>query len=62
MDLERAQAQMDAATKSAKEQMELDRTMVDNQLDAGDRILMRKAADSVLQLSQMMALTDPDPT
>ncbi len=61
MDINDVQAQMDLATKSAKDQRERLQAVIDSQLDAGDRILLRKSADTVLQLAQVMALT-ADPT
>lgn len=51
MNLDAAKAQITAATDSAKQQLELNRTMVENQLDACDRILARKAADTVLTVA-----------
>lgn len=58
---EQAKAQMTLATESAKAQRELNEQIIVSNLDASDRILMRKAADNVLQLSQVMALATADP-
>lgn len=58
MTLEEAQAQMAAATKSAQEQLELNKQSLTNQLDAGDRLMLRKAADVSLNLAELAA-TDP---
>ena len=58
-DLDKAKAQMDAATKSAEDQLELTKTSIQNQMDAADRIVMRKAAETVLDITPAVAA---DPT
>lgn len=57
-DLDKAKAFNAAATESAKQQMELSKESLANQLDAADRIIMRKAADVAIQLAEMPE-TDP---
>lgn len=52
MDLDRAKAQMEAATQSAKQQIDLNQQMLTNNLDAADRIIMRKAADATIAMAQ----------
>lgn len=56
MTLDDAKAQIEAATQSASQQLELNKTSLTNQLDAADRIIMRKAAEATIQLAQQ-----PDP-
>ena len=51
MTLEEAKAQMEAATASAKAQIEVHKASLGNQLDAADRVIMRKAADTVLTIT-----------
>ncbi len=46
------QDQMDAATKSAREQIEVNKEMLTNNLDAADRIIMRKAAETTMELAK----------
>jgi hypothetical protein len=53
MDLGRAKEQIEAATQSAKDQMALNQQMVTNQLDAADRIVLRKAADTAIELASL---------
>lgn len=62
MTLESIKAQMQAVTDSAKQQMDLNKTMLTNQLDAADRLTLRNSADAVVQLAKTMALVKPDPT
>lgn len=57
-DLDKAKAFNAAATESVKQQMELSKESLANQLDAADRIIMRKAADVAIQLAEMPE-TDP---
>jgi len=54
-----AQAAMDLADKSFESQRNANEKVLTSALDAGDRMLMRKAADSIVNLTQVMALTDP---
>jgi len=53
MDLDKAKAQVEAATDSAKQQIELNKSVVENQLDAADRIILRKAADTTIELANL---------
>lgn len=57
-DLDKAKAFNAATTESVKQQMELSKESLANQLDAADRIIMRKAADVAIQLAEMPE-TDP---
>ena len=50
MNLDDAKAQVDAMTAAVKQQMAANKESVANQLDASDRIIMRKAADTVLTI------------
>jgi hypothetical protein len=56
MSLESTKAAMDLATQSAKDQREASKETLTNSLDAGDRILLRKAADVSLLLAESAAL------
>ena len=58
-DVEKARAQMALSNESAKAQREMNQEIIDSQLDAGDRIIMRKAADTVLTIAPAVAA---DPT
>lgn len=57
MTLDEARAQIEAATDSARKQIELSNLSLTNNLDAADRIIMRKAADATIQLAT--ETTDP---
>jgi hypothetical protein len=59
MTSDEARAQMDLATESAKQQIELTRSSIENQLDACDRIILRKAADATINIAELAAA---DPT
>lgn len=52
-------AQMELVNESVKAQREANQAMIDSQLDAADRIIMRKAADTVLTIAPAVAA---DPT
>lgn len=58
-DVAKARAQMELSNESAKAQREMNQLIIDSQLDAGDRIVMRKAADTVLTIAPAVAA---DPT
>lgn len=58
-DAAKAKAQMELATESMKAQREMNQAVIDSGLDAGDRILLRKAADTVLTITPAVAA---DPT
>lgn len=53
MQLDAAKALNEAATQSAKDQIELTRASLENQLDAADRMILRKAADTSIQLANL---------
>jgi hypothetical protein len=53
MNLDAAKALNEAATQSAKDQIELNRTSLENQLDAVDRMILRKAADTTIELANL---------
>lgn len=53
MNLDNAKQQIEAATQSAKDQLALNQQMVTNQLDAADRIILRKAADTTIELANL---------
>jgi hypothetical protein len=59
MNLDSAKAHMDAATRSAREQIELNKLSLDNKLEAADREVLRKAANTMLELAPALAA---DPT
>lgn len=54
-----AKAQMDLATESTQKQIEMNKQMLVNNLDAADRIIMRKAAEATIQIAQAPATPDP---
>lgn len=58
MDITQLEKQMQLATQSVKEQQLANKASLEYQLDAGDRLLMRKAADATIQLAGQPA-TDP---
>ncbi len=58
MNLDSAKAQMEAATQSAKDQIELNEQVLVNKLDAADRVILFKAANTVLSLTPAIA-SDP---
>lgn len=58
MDVAQLERHMQLVTQSVKEQQQANKASLDYQLDAGDRLLMRKAADATIQLAEMPA-TDP---
>ncbi len=62
MNLDDAKAQVAAATDSAKQQIETNRTSLSNLQDAADRVTLRRSADAITDLAKVMALTTPDPT
>ena len=39
-------------SQSTQEQMELNKTSINNQIDAADRLVMRKAAETVMELAK----------
>ena len=45
-------AQMDAATKSTRDQLETIKTSIENQLDTADRVVMLRAVDATIRLAQ----------
>lgn len=53
---EQAREQMKLANESSKAQREANQAIIDSQIAAGDLILLRKAADNVIQLSQMASV------
>lgn len=53
---DQAREQMKLANESSKAQREANQAIIDSQIAAGDLILLRKAADSVIQLSQMASV------
>lgn len=55
MDIDAVKRQMDLATQSARDQLTLNKEMVANNFDAGDRLLLRKAADVTLQIAEVAA-------
>lgn len=55
MNADQAERQMKLATQSANDQLNANKAMLDSKLDAGDRILLRKAADVSLLLAEVAA-------
>lgn len=51
MNFETAKAAIDLATASTEKQIEMNQKMLANNLDAADRIIMRKAADATIQIA-----------
>ncbi len=62
MNISEAQAQIAAATDSAKQQIDLSKNYLSNLQDAADLVTLRRSADAVVDLAKVMALTKPDPT
>jgi hypothetical protein len=58
MNLDSARAQMDLATESTQKQIEVNQQMLTNNLDAADRIIMRKAAEATITIA---STPTPDP-
>lgn len=59
MTQDEARAQMEMATASRQAEREANEAILQSSLDAGDRIIMRKAADAVLTIAPAIAA---DPT
>lgn len=57
MDIDRAKAQIDAATQSARQQLELNQQSLTNNLDSADRITMRRAAEAAIELAKSNSVT-----
>lgn len=55
---EQARAQIAMATDSRKAEREANEAILQSSLDAADRIIMRKAADTVLEVAKAIG-TDP---
>lgn len=55
---EQAKAQIELSKESAQTQRDMNQKVLDSQLDASDRIIMRKAADAAINIAETSA-TDP---
>lgn len=53
---EQAKAQIDLAQQAFESQRKMNQEVLDSQLDAGDRLILRKAADTVSTIAQVQAL------
>lgn len=58
MSSDKVREYMDLVTKSVTEQREANKLSLNNNLDAADRVILRKAADTALKLAQEPA-TNP---
>ena len=55
-------AQIEAATKAAQDQIDTSKQVLTNALDAADCMILQKAVDATIRMAQQPITTTPDPT